>query len=87
MDEKYYLSEHQIFQKGDKVRVLVWRDPRLIPAEWNTMKGKFRYNKFAHSPWTKKHFTVHSSKGINYVLKGFTEQVFNNSDLQKVYKL
>jgi len=83
-EKKHYLKKRQLFKPGDKVRVLVWKDPRNTPAENSTIKGKFKYKKFNHAYWTKEHFVIEAPKGINYRLKGY-KQLFNPVDLQKVF--
>ena len=73
------------FQVDGKVRVLIYRDPRLSPAEQNQLKKRFTFKKFAMSHWTKDHFIIAQVQSMGqYVLQGFPQQSFHHSELQLV---
>ena len=68
---------------GERVRVIVWHDPRLTPFERNKVKKKFTY-KPQREFWTAQQFIVQEKRGINYILEHFPNARFKRSHLQKV---
>jgi hypothetical protein len=73
-------------RKGQEVRVLVWKDPRLSRADQYKVKQKFTYKKFAMSYWTREVFHVERVASHNYKLKSFPRHWFVREDLQRVSK-
>ena len=73
-------------RKGQEVRVLVWKDPRLSRGERHNIKKKFTYKKFTHSYWTRSVFRIEKVVLHNYKLEGFSQNWFVREDLQRVSK-